>query len=167
MIQFNVTTSRIAIGEYRFPFIFGREGYIDQAQGCEGDFKTPLGIYPVRYGFYRPDRLERPNSALTFHAISDDAGWCDDPNDIAYNLPVKLPYPASHERLTREDCAYDVIIVMGHNDNPVVPGKGSAVFLHICRPDQRPTAGCLAVTPDVMVGLLPHLTPGAQICVTA
>ena len=167
MIQFNVMTGQLCIGPRLFSFVFGRDGYVDNAQGQEGDFKTPLGIYPARYGYYRADRLPTPKSRLTFHAITDADGWCDDSGDMAYNLPVKRPYPARHERLMREDCAYDIILVLGHNDDPIIAGKGSAVFLHICRIDQRPTAGCIAVTPDVMAALLPHLTPGGSIEITA
>jgi L,D-peptidoglycan transpeptidase YkuD (ErfK/YbiS/YcfS/YnhG family) len=73
-------------------------------------------------------------------------GWCDDPNDPAYNRPVTLPHPTSHERLWREDDLYDLIVVLGHNDDPVVPGLGSAVFLHIAPPEGKPTQGCVALS---------------------
>jgi L,D-peptidoglycan transpeptidase YkuD (ErfK/YbiS/YcfS/YnhG family) len=35
----------------------------------------------------------------------------------------------------REDHLYDLVLVLGYNDDPVVPGKGSAIFLHLARPD--------------------------------
>jgi L,D-peptidoglycan transpeptidase YkuD (ErfK/YbiS/YcfS/YnhG family) len=49
---------------------------------------------------------------------------------------------------------------------PVVPGAGSAIFLHIAKPDFAPTAGCIAVEREILVGLLPLLGPGSQIAIT-
>ncbi|MGB3455397.1 MAG: L,D-transpeptidase family protein, partial [Litorimonas sp.] len=83
--------------------------------------------------------------------------------DPAYNRFVRLPHPASHERLWREDGAYDVVLVMSHNDAPPVPGLGSAVFLHCRQPDHRPTLGCLALAPPDMWTLLPQLQPGTRL----
>jgi len=47
--------------------------------------------------------------------------------------------------LWREDFVYDLLAVLGWNDAPAVPGKGSAIFLHVARPDFRPTEGCVAL----------------------
>ena len=58
---------------------------------------------------------------------------------------MRLPYPASAERLWREDGVYDLIVVLGHNDDPVVPGAGSAIFLHRARSGYEPTQGCVAL----------------------
>ncbi len=93
-------------------------------------------------------------------------GWVDDPRDANYNRPVSLPYPASAERMWREDGLYDALVVIGYNMEPVVPGAGSAIFLHIATPDFAPTAGCVAVKRDVLLGLLPLLSPGSQIAIT-
>lgn len=146
-----------------YPCRIGREGFICGEQGREGDEKTPLGTYRLRFGFYRADRLAKPQSPLTFHALDPTDGWCDAADDPAYNRYVRLPYAASHEKLWREDGAYDVILVMNHNDSPPVPGLGSAVFIHITQPDDRSTLGCIALEPEVMVRLLPHLSHQTEI----
>ena len=78
-------------------------------------------------------------------ALLEEDGWCDDPNDSLYNKPVMLPYHASAESLWREDGIYDVIVVLGHNDDPASPGKGSAIFLHIANDDFKGTEGCIAL----------------------
>ena len=135
------------------------------AEGREGDAKTPLGEYDLRFGFYRADRLPRPMSSLTFHALQPDDGWCDAPSDPAYNRFIQTPYPASHEALWREDGAYDVILVMSHNDSPPQPGLGSAVFIHCRQPDHRPTLGCLALSAPDMWTLLPCLKTGLKVSV--
>jgi L,D-peptidoglycan transpeptidase YkuD (ErfK/YbiS/YcfS/YnhG family) len=132
-------------------------------EGREGDAKTPLGTYQLRFGFYRADRMPRPKSPLTFHALRPDDGWCDDPTDAAYNRFVQTPYPARHEALWREDGAYDIILVMSHNDSPPQAGLGSAVFIHCRQPDHRPTLGCLALAPPDMWQLLAQVGPGTLI----
>src|SRR5471030_124176 len=115
-------------------------------KGGEGDGITPRGRFAVRELFYRADRIEKPKTILPLHVIHADDGWCDAPGDPQYNQLVKLPYPASAETLWRADRLYDLVAVLGYNDDPVVPGKGSAIFLHIARPDYGPTAGCVALT---------------------
>lgn len=140
-----------------FPCRIGKNGFVAAEFGREGDGKTPLGTYVLRFGLYRADRLPAPKSALTFQPIRKDDGWCDAPDDPAYNRFIRLPYPASHEKLWREDGAYDIVLVMSHNDSPPEPGLGSAVFIHITQPDNRNTLGCVALSPEVMVRLLPKL----------
>ena len=126
----------------------------------EGDGATPIGRFAFRYLLYRPDRLRPPPTGLGLRALSPRDGWCDDPADVLYNRPVILPYRARHERLWRDDDIYDLIVVLGHNDDPVVPGAGSAVFLHVARPDFSPTAGCIVLSKDDLLPLLAQSGPG-------
>ena len=74
-------------------------------------------------------------------------GWCDEPKDPRYNRYVTLPYKASHEELWREDDVYNLILVIGHNDSPVInnPPMGSAIFVHVRRSDGGSTAGCVSL----------------------
>ena len=99
--------------------------------------------------------------------LRPEDGWCDDPDDAAYNRPVRLPYAASHERLWRDDGIYDVIVVLGHNDDPPVPGRGSAIFLHVARPDYGPTAGCVALALADLLTVLREADPEARVRVEA
>lgn len=139
------------------PCVLGRGGV--KADKREGDGATPVGAYPLRRVLWRADRMERPETRLPVDAIAPDDGWCDDPADPAYNRPVTRPYPASHEELWREDGVYDVIVVLGHNDDPVMPGLGSAVFMHVARPDRQPTAGCVALSLADLLHLLKDCGP--------
>nr|WP_308238090.1 L,D-transpeptidase family protein [Phenylobacterium sp. J367] len=59
-----------------------------------------------------------------------------------------------------EDEAYDVVVVLGHNDEPVVDGLGSAIFLHLRKPGYTPTEGCVALAPDDMAAFLAAAKPG-------
>lgn len=134
-------------------------------KGSEGDGITPRGSWPVREVFYRADRIARPNTALPLRAIAQDDGWCDAPGDANYNRLVKLPYPASAETLWRDDHLYDLVLVLGYNDAPVVPGKGSAIFLHLARPDFSPTHGCVALALNDVIAAIAQLTPGDQVVI--
>ncbi len=92
-------------------------------------------------------------------ALRPNDGWCDDPGDPAYNRPVLLPYAARGETLWREDHVYDVIAVLGHNDDPPAPGKGSAIFLHIARDSFAPTEGCVALVLGDLLTVLRDCDP--------
>jgi L,D-peptidoglycan transpeptidase YkuD (ErfK/YbiS/YcfS/YnhG family) len=117
----------------------------------EGDGATPVGTFALRCLYYRPDRLAIPRTGLPVAAIHPSDGWSDDPRDLFYNQSVPLPHAYSHERLWREDGVYDVIVPLGYNDDPPVPGMGSAIFLHCARADYDPTEGCVAIAqPDLL-----------------
>jgi L,D-peptidoglycan transpeptidase YkuD (ErfK/YbiS/YcfS/YnhG family) len=134
-------------------------------KGGEGDNITPRGRYPVREIFYRADRVTAPRAFLPVRAIAPDDGWCDAPNDPQYNRLVKLPYPASAESMWREDHLYDLLVVLGYNDDPVVPGKGSAIFLHMAKPGYLPTQGCVALAYDDLLAAIAQLRPGDQVVI--
>lgn len=120
----------------------------------EGDGATPLAVLPLRLVYFRADRVRIPVSVVPREALAPDDGWCDDPIDRAYNTLIRLPNSARHEELWRADALYDVIGVLGWNDDPVVRRRGSAIFLHVARPDYGPTEGCVALAlPDLLAVL--------------
>ena len=145
--------------------ILGRGGVRTDKQ--EGDGATPVGRFPLRRVYWRADRTAEPQTALPTQALQPDDGWCDDPADSAYNRPVKLPHPARHEKLWRDDHVYDLILVIGHNDDPVTPGAGSAVFVHLTRPERTPTEGCVAFDQADLRRLLARAAPGDWLTVLA
>ncbi len=149
--------------EFSAPCVFGEAGLIDASEKREGDKASPIGIWPVRRALFRADRMEAPDTALRLDRIDPQDGWCDDPNDAGYNRQVRLPYRGRHEVLTRTDQLYDLIVILGHNDDPPVPGRGSAIFLHCQNPDGRPTLGCLALPPQDLIELVRRLEPGDEI----
>lgn len=156
-------SGKMYLGDHAFPYTPGKSGFIAPEDKREGDYATPTGNYPLRSIYYRPDRITLPSYTLPTHRITEAMGWCDDPTDSRYNQPVTLPCPASHELLWREDGAYDLVIVIGYNDAPAIPDKGSAIFIHCLHDDGRPTAGCIALPREHMLTLLPILTPETTI----
>jgi L,D-peptidoglycan transpeptidase YkuD (ErfK/YbiS/YcfS/YnhG family) len=129
----------------------------------EGDGATPVGRFPLRRVYFRPDRVATPVTRLPVIQLFPDDAWCDDPDYPLYNSKVITPYPARTEPLWREDGLYDVIVVLGHNDAPVVPGAGSAIFLHVAAPDYSPTEGCVAVALPDLLDILREARKGAEI----
>jgi L,D-peptidoglycan transpeptidase YkuD (ErfK/YbiS/YcfS/YnhG family) len=145
----------------------GRSGVTPAEAKREGDGKTPLGEWPLRRVLYRADHGGAPQTALETQAIMPDDGWCDAPEDPSYNRPIRLPYPASAERLWRDDRLYDLVVVLGHNDDPVTPGRGSAIFLHLASHDYRTTEGCMAIRRPDLEALLRSAKPGDALRIVA
>ncbi len=148
------------LGARRVRCALGKGGVKPAAEKREGDLASPAGIWPIRRVLYRPDRGAAPKTALPVAPLAPDDGWCDAPGDPAYNLPVKRPYPASSEAMWREDHLYDLVVVLGHNDDPPVAPMGSCIFLHLARDGYLPTEGCVAVTRADMEELLAAAKPG-------
>ncbi len=150
IVTFNQIDSscHITFHNQHYRCALGRTGVTENKK--EGDGATPIGKFKIRKIYYRPDRID-PHEVTTnipLVALTKNDGWCDDVNSAEYNKAVKLPFAASHENLWREDHVYDIIAVIGYNDDPVVKGKGSAIFLHIARENYTPTAGCIALNKD-------------------
>ncbi|MFS0738013.1 L,D-transpeptidase family protein [Sphingomonas sp. 1P06PA] len=158
MIHVDTATGLLTADGVSIRCEIGRGGAVPAADKREGDGATPIGRWPLRAVLLRADRVGRPAGLrLPWRWIRRDDGWCDDPADPAYNRPVRHPYPASAERLWRADGLYDVIVVLGHNDSPVVPGAGSAIFLHCL--EGRPTAGCVAIDRAALLALVAQAEP--------
>jgi L,D-peptidoglycan transpeptidase YkuD (ErfK/YbiS/YcfS/YnhG family) len=153
-MEFVVSAGGLFRGEgLGVPCTLGRAGV--RRDKREGDGATPAGCFVLRRVYYRPDRLpDPPRTRLPVTPLDPDAGWCDDPGDADYNRPVRLPHRARCERLWREDHLYDIVTVLGHNDDPPVAGLGSAIFLHIAADDGSPTEGCVGLSRADLLAVL-------------
>ncbi|MEL6285274.1 MAG: L,D-transpeptidase family protein [Pseudomonadota bacterium] len=141
--------------------VLGKGGVAAPADKREGDGASPLGVWPMRRVFYRPDRLAPPETGLSKVPLAPHDGWCDDPAHRLYNRPIQQPFNASHERLWRDDHVYDLIVELGYNDDPVTPGAGSAIFFHLTRPDLAPTEGCVALSLEDFLAVLMRCSDGS------
>jgi L,D-peptidoglycan transpeptidase YkuD (ErfK/YbiS/YcfS/YnhG family) len=149
------TRGILLAGRVAYPCLLGRSGIV--AAKREGDGGTPRGRLPLRLVLQRPGRGPRLRTALPSRMTRSSEAWCDDAADRRYNRLVSRAPGEAEERLWRADRLYDIVVPLGWNDGPVVRGRGSAIFWHICRPDKTPTAGCVAVEPEVLRKLLPRL----------
>ena len=125
-----------------YPCTIGKGGVSGRKR--EGDGATPRGVHRIVGMLYRPDRLARPADwAVPIHP--GDL-WSDDPKDEDYNMMVRAPHAASHERLRRADPLYDLVLLTDWNWPYAVPGRGSAIFIHQWRRPGYPTEGCIALS---------------------
>lgn len=130
-------------GSLALPCALGRSGLTHLKR--EGDGATPAGRLRMLSLIVRPDRL-RPRSTLPIRVLRKNDGWCEDFRHGSYNRPIRLPSPAGHETMWREDRLYDIVGVLDWNISPRVSRRGSAIFLHLARAGYRPTAGCIALS---------------------
>lgn len=165
MADLKVTGNKLSFNGKTYRCAIGRGGF--SANKKEGDGATPIGTFPLRACWYRADVLPAPKTGLPLTIIHKDDGWCDDPKSPYYNQHVKLPFAASHEELWRLDGTYDIVVPLGYNDGPVVPGKGSAIFLHVAKPGYTPTEGCVALARADLLTVLAHAGTGSTIEITA
>ncbi len=152
-----------AWGAQVFRAALGRAGIVREKR--EGDHATPQGKFLLREVLYRADRVAIPRTRLPFRALAPEDGWCDAAEDRRYNRRVPLPYSASAERLWREDHVYDLLVPLGYNDDPVVPGLGSAIFLHVARPDYAGTEGCIALALEDLLTVIEEADATSRVVV--
>ncbi|MBI2054666.1 MAG: L,D-transpeptidase family protein [Candidatus Sungbacteria bacterium] len=156
-------SGKLAFDGKEYRCALGKGGILENKK--EGDGATPAGCFPMREVFYRADRVSQPQTILQARALKENDGWCDDPGDSQYNKLVSLPYPASVENLWRGDNIYDIIVPLGYNDDPPVPAKGSAIFMHVARENYAPTAGCIALSLPDLLEILSKIDKDTLVCV--
>ncbi len=157
--------NRLSWNGQAFTCALGRSGI--SAEKWEGDGHTPAGKFALRQVFYRPDRVANLLTAVPARKITTTDGWCDDPEHADYNRLVTLPVDASHEKMWRDDGLYDIVVVLGHNDDPVVPYRGSAIFMHVATEEYRPTEGCVVLALADLVSILAACSAEEQVQIDA
>ena len=157
------TQAIVQFGSLTFQAAIGRGGIT--ATKREGDGATPRARMRLTAGYYRGDRIRRPVSRLRLDAIGERMGWCDAPQHASYNRPVRLPFGASHEELTRADHLYDICLVLDWNRQCRRRNAGSAIFLHVARPGYEATEGCIAVSRRALELIAAHVGPGTMVIV--
>lgn len=130
-------------GSLAIPVVLGRAGI--RANKYEGDGATPRGRFRFLRLWWRADRHPRPRTLLPVRRIAPDLAWCEDTSDRRYNRPFQRSATEPGDRLWRDDRLYDLVVELDHNTRPRVAGRGSAVFVHVARPNRSPTAGCVAL----------------------
>lgn len=149
------------LGDRRWRCTVGAGGVREDK--VEGDAATPVGTFPLRHIYFRNDRLVLPKVRLPARPIDEHDGWCDDPRSPAYNRLVRIPNEWSHERMWRDDGLYDLVVVVGYNDDPPEGEWGSAIFLHLARADYAPTRGCVAFARDDLLELVTLIGPETRL----
>jgi L,D-peptidoglycan transpeptidase YkuD (ErfK/YbiS/YcfS/YnhG family) len=144
-------------GGRAIPVVLGRTGIA--ANKREGDGATPRGRFRLIRLWWRADRGPLPRTLLEGRRIDRGLAWCENAADRGYNRPFRRSAKEPGDRLWRADHLYDLVIEISHNTRPRVAGRGSAVFIHVARPDRGPTAGCVALEVGELRRLLGRLGP--------
>lgn len=155
----------LVCGALRLPCAIGRSGVTHLKR--EGDGATPAGRLRLLSLYVRGDRVMGRPSPLPTRVMRKHDGWSEDPSHGRYNRPIRLPSSAGHDSMWREDHLYDIVGILDWNFRPRIRGRGSAIFLHLCRPGFGPTAGCIALRRDDLKRLLAAAGPRAEFLVAA
>lgn len=155
--------------------VVGKNGVTDSSLKIEGDGCTPSGTYSLRRGFYRKDRVSSntiaslPTSIMPFNETLTNYGWCDDDSSDMYNQFIELPINdgVSYENLWLTSSVYDIVVVIGYNDDPPIAGKGSAIFFHVASDGYGPTSGCVAISIDDLSWVLSNMQADTQISISS
>jgi L,D-peptidoglycan transpeptidase YkuD (ErfK/YbiS/YcfS/YnhG family) len=130
----------------------------------EGDGTTPTGVYsfgPVMYG-----TAPNPGVRYRYRKVVCGDWWVEDPASPHYNtfqhVPCgrRPPFRTNPPGLWQDTVAYRHLAVIEFNMRPVVPGRGSGIFLHVSK--GRPTAGCISLPANRLVSTLRWLRPSAK-----
>jgi len=131
----------------------------------EGDGRSPAGVFDLRLvtGYAK---TAPPGTRLPYRQATQTLRCVDDPRSRHYNQladegRAKKDW-SSAEDMRRKDDLYRLVVWVGHNDAPVVPGGGSCIFLHLRAGPGSTTSGCTAFDPEPLEGLLRWLDPGAR-----
>jgi len=148
----------------KFRCAVGRNGR--GSKRAEGDGVTPAGCHRIEAVLFRPDRIAPPRVRLGPRcALRPADGWCDAPEELQYDQPIKRPAGMSAEALWRDDALYDVVCPLVWRAAPGVGAGGSAIFLHCARADYGPTAGCVALALPDLLAILAAMTPADRVVV--
>ncbi len=129
----------------------------------EGDGTTPLGEVEITGAF---GSSSSPRVQIPYDRVARGDCWISNAADVAYNtLTKRTPCATPNEDLYRIATAgpYEFALTTSYNTSPVVPGKGSAIFIHVHSRDAagrtKPTSGCVSVARSVMKRLFALLDP--------
>ena len=160
-MSIRVKKNYLTFKEKKFKCIIGRSGFSKDKR--EGDGSTPVGSFNIENIYYRADKVNNfytNISKITIHKLD---GWCDDPKQKEYNQLIKFPYNFSAEKLYRDDSLYNIVCVLNYNTNPVTPGIGSAIFMHVAHDEYKPTEGCVALKQEDLIYLLSFVDDKTEI----
>jgi len=149
---------------YKLKCSIGKLGTIKLKR--EGDLATPRGTFKLGPLYYRKDRNKIPKSNIKRKIIKKNMGWCDDSKSKKYNREISFPFKYRAEKLYRKDRIYDLLINIKYNFCPAIKDKGSAIFLHITDHRYKPTKGCIAISKNDFLKILPLINNKTKILIS-
>ena len=158
-----VKNNHLFIKDKKLKCAIGRGGL--KKNKVEGDLSTPIGTFKFNKIYYRADKLGETNFEINSTIIQKNDGWCDDERSTFYNQYIQFPFNESAEHLYREDDIYDILCVLNYNTSPIIPGLGSAIFLHVARSNFAGTEGCIAIDKEALLKIATNITHDSRIII--
>ena len=158
-----VKNNHLFVKDRKLRCALGVNGLTDNKR--EGDLSTPIGTFQFNKIYFRADRIGDTNFFIDSSIINKNDGWCDDQKSDFYNQYIQFPFRESAEHLYREDHVYDIVCVLNYNTSPIIPGRGSAIFLHIAKPGFIGTEGCIAIEKEPLIDIATNLTTDSIIVI--
>jgi L,D-peptidoglycan transpeptidase YkuD (ErfK/YbiS/YcfS/YnhG family) len=143
------------------PALIGEKGFAPPGAKREGDLRTPSGIFGLRRAFGYAPRIP---TRMPYRRAGKDDLWVDDVSSPDYNRWVKRGETAasSFEVMRLDDHRYKYGIIVEYNTEPVVRGRGSAIFIHVRLREDVSTSGCVALSEGDIIRVLAWLDPAAN-----
>ena len=151
-MSIRVKKNYITFKDKQFQCSIGKSGFSKNKK--EGDGCTPVGTFYIENVYYRADKIRTLETNINKVRINKIDGWCDDPTQKEYNQLIRFPYNFSAEELYRDDSLYNIVCVLNYNTNPIIPGLGSAIFIHVANDEYASTEGCIALKQEDLTFLL-------------
>ena len=151
-----------------FPVLFGKHGLAwgrglmpggsDGPVKVEHDNRAPAGLFRIGL-IYTYDASLPEGANYPFHQVAAGDAWVDDEQNPYYNRFVHVdpndpPVWFGKQKMRSGDFAYHWLVEIRHNSDPPLPGFGSAIFFHIRRGVQRPSAGCTTLSKTDLINLI-------------
>ena len=143
-----------------YPARLGKNGLSSNRR--EGDGTTPTGTYAIGKTMYGNE--PNPGVKFPYRRLRCGDWWDEDPSSPTYNsfqhVPCgqKPPFGGGSEGMWQQPRPYPYLAVIEYNTRPVVPGKGSGMFLHA--QTGGPTIGCISLAKAELRAVLRWLRPG-------
>ncbi len=139
------------------PAAIGYKGFAALDRKVEGDKKTPSGLFAIDSAFgYSPTLVAK----MPYRTCTPEDKFVDDPDSPQYNTWVHGDIQAkSFETMRRSDPLYELGLIIRYNMDPIIKGKGSAIFFHVWSHPQATTAGCVALSLKDLIAVIRWLDP--------
>ena len=148
---------------YKLKCSIGKSGLTRSKK--EGDLATPKGLFKLGLLYYRKDRIKLGKCGIDKKIIKKNMGWCNDTRSKKYNKEISFPFKYRAEKLYRKDNIYNIFINIKYNHSPTIKGKGSAIFLHICKKKYKATSGCVALEKKDFLKIIPLIKQRTKISI--
>jgi len=125
---------------------------------AERDKRAPAGVFRIGK-IYTHDRALPTGADYPFFTVTENCAWPDDPANPHYNRhvtvdPTNRPEWFDKQKMRHNDFAYRWLVEIRHNSDPPAPDAGSAIFFHIRRGADRPSAGCTVMSERDLANLI-------------